>query len=61
MGFLSSIFSATVKTVLTPISIIKDAGNIITGNEINSTSNLLESAVEDVDQAFNDLGDGEIL
>lgn len=44
MGFLSNMLSATVKTVLTPVAIVKDAVNIVTGEEPDSTKNLLQSA-----------------
>jgi hypothetical protein len=58
MGFFVNIFSATIKTALTPIAIVKDAVNIATGNEADSTKELLQSAAEDVADAFDDLGDG---
>jgi hypothetical protein len=61
MGFLSKMFSATVKTVLTPVAIVKDAVNVVTGEEADATKNLLESAAEDVWDATDDLGDGEML
>lgn len=44
MGFLSKMLSATVKTVLTPVAIVKDAVNIVTGEEPDSTKNLHQSA-----------------
>ena len=61
MGFLSNMFSAAVKTVLTPVAVVKDVINIATDQEPDTTKNLLESAAEDVSDAANDLGDGEIL
>ena len=61
MGFLSNLVSATVKTVLTPVAIAKDAVNIVTGEEADATKNLLTSAAEDVADAADDLGDGELL
>ncbi len=61
MGFLSKMISATVKTVLAPIAVVKDAVNIVTGEEPDNTKNLLESAAEDVKDAHDDLGDGEML
>jgi len=60
MGFLTGMFSAVVKTVLTPVAIIKDVINISTGEEADATKDLLESAREDAMDAFDDLGDGEI-
>lgn len=61
MGFFSSILGATVKAALTPIAVVKDAVNVVTGEEADATKNLLESAGEDVEQATDDLADGELL
>lgn len=61
MGFLSNMFSAAVKASLTPVAIVKDAVNVVTGEEPDATKNLLSSAAEDVAEAADDLGDGEIL
>jgi hypothetical protein len=61
MGFLSNMLSATVKTVLTPVAVVKDAVNVVTGEEADATKNLLSSAVEDVEEGFDDLGEGELL
>jgi hypothetical protein len=60
MGFFSNIISATVKTVLTPVAVVKDVVNVVTGEDADSTKSLLESAQEDASDAFNDLGDGEL-
>lgn len=61
MGFLSGMFSAVVKTALTPVAIVKDVVNVVTGEEADATKELLESAGEDVKQAAEDAGDGEML
>lgn len=47
MGFFSNIVSTTVKVALTPVAIVKDAANVATGNEANSTKDLLKSAGKD--------------
>jgi hypothetical protein len=60
MGFFSNIISATVKTALTPVAVVKDVVNVATGNEADSTKNLLESAQNDASDALNDLVDGEV-
>jgi len=59
MGFFSNIISATVKTVLTPVAVVKDVVNVATGNEADTTKNLLESAKDDASDALDDLFDGE--
>lgn len=61
MGFLSNMLSATVKTVLTPVAVVKDAVNVVTGEEADATKNLFSSAIEDVEEGFDDLGDGEVF
>ena len=60
MGFLSNIISATVKTALTPVAIVKDAVNVVTGDEANTTKKLLSSAKKDADDAMDDIADGEL-
>lgn len=54
MGFFSNIISATVKTALAPVAIVKDAVNVATGQEPDETKKLLESAGEDVEKAIED-------
>ena len=60
MGFFSNILGATVKTVLTPVAVVKDVVNIATGEEADATKNLLQSANDDVSDAFDDLADGDL-
>tara|TARA_R110000868_G_C10920160_1_gene765606 strand:+ start:1118 stop:1300 length:183 start_codon:yes stop_codon:yes gene_type:complete len=60
MGFLSNIVSATIKTALTPIAVVKDVVNIATDKDADATKSLLESAREDASDAFDNLGDGEL-
>lgn len=59
MGFFSNIISSVVKTALTPVAVVKDAVNVVTGEEPDTTKALIESAVEDVKQAGDDLAEGE--
>ena len=58
MGFISSIIGATVKTVLTPVAIVKDVVNVATGKEVEATTNLLSSAAEDLSDAVDDITGG---
>jgi hypothetical protein len=60
MGFLSNIISATVKTALVPVAIVKDAVNIVTDEVPNTTRDLLESASEDVCEAIDNIVEGEL-
>ncbi len=61
MGFLSNMFSATVKTVLTPVTVVKDVVNVVSDEEPDTTKRLLESASDDVEDGFEDLGEGDLL
>ena len=51
MGFITSLISATIKTALTPVAIVRDAVDVVTGNEPNTTKNLLQSAANDLEHA----------
>ncbi len=53
MGFFSNIISATVKVALTPVAIVKDVVNIATGEEADSTKELLKSAGKDAEKAID--------
>ena len=55
MGFFSKIISATVKTALTPVAILKDAVNIATDKKADATKELLESAGEGVSDAMDEI------
>lgn len=61
MGFLSKLVSSTVKTALTPVSIIKDAAEVATGGNADNTKKLLEDAGNDFEKAFDDLGDADVI
>ena len=58
MGFFSSITSAIVKTVLTPVAVVKDVVNIATGEDADATKDLLQSAGEDFEDAIDDVCGG---
>jgi len=62
MGFLTNLVSATVKTALTPLAVVKDAVDVVTGGEAENTKKLLKSAAKDakraVDTAMGENNDG---
>ncbi len=60
MGFLTNLVSATVKTALTPVAVVKDVVNVIRDEEADSTKNLLNSVGGDLNNAADDLVDGNI-
>lgn len=60
MGFLGNIFSATLKTALTPVAIAKDAIKVVVGEEPDSTKRHLKSIGGDIEDATDDLCDGNI-
>ncbi len=53
MGLFSNIISATVKVALTPVAIAKDVVNVATGQEADTTKELLKSAGNDAEDAIN--------
>lgn len=55
MGFFSNLVSATIKTALTPVAVVKDAVNVVTGQEADATKNLLSSAGEDISDAIDNI------
>lgn len=61
MGLFSKLISATVKTILTPVAVVKDVVNIATDKKADSTKKLLESAGDDLDESIKDLGNSEII
>jgi hypothetical protein len=54
-GFIGEIASAAVKVVASPIAIVKDASDILEGNEANNTSNLIESIGDNIEDGFDKL------
>lgn len=56
-GIIGSVASATVKTVLTPVAVIKDVYNVAVDNDVDATENLLGSVVEDLEDAWDETGD----
>jgi hypothetical protein len=59
MGFFTNMVSATIKTALTPVAIVKDVVNVATGEDAESTKKLIQSAQQDVSEGLDDLGEGE--
>lgn len=55
MGFFSNIISATIKTALTPIAVVKDVVNVAIGEDADATKELIKSAGKDVEDAFDDI------
>ncbi len=55
MGLFGSLISATVKTVLTPVALVKDVVSVANGEEPEATKNLIESAADDLGDAIDDI------
>mgnify|MGYP007069479685 CR=1 FL=1 len=58
MGFLTNLISATVKTALTPVAIVKDMVDVATGSEPENTKKLLKSAEKAGDTMMGENNDG---
>jgi hypothetical protein len=57
-GILTNLVSATVKTALTPVAVVKDVVNIATGEEADATKSLLSSAAADAEEAIDEATGG---
>lgn len=51
MGFLDNLVSAAVKTVVTPIVVVKDVVNAAEGEEIKETGEHVGSIIKDLEKA----------
>lgn len=60
MGFFSNLVSATIKTALTPIAVVKDTIEVVAGYEATHTKDLLDDAKDDLCDAFDKLSDGDL-
>lgn len=53
MGFFDNLISATVKTVISPVAVVKDVVNVVTGQEVDSTKKHVKSIIDDLDKAVD--------
>lgn len=60
MGFFSEILGATIKTALTPITVVQDIVEVMAGNEPDNTLKLVKSVGKSVGRSLDDLSDGEL-
>ncbi len=61
MGFLSNVLTAGVKTILTPLAVVKDGLTVLNGEPADTTKELLDSIGDNLKDAVDDLGDGELF
>lgn len=55
MGFLGNLVSSVVKVVATPVAAVVDLGKVAVGIEADTTKNLLNSAMDDLSEAGDDI------
>lgn len=55
MGFLGSLVSGLVKVVATPVAVAVDLGKVAVGIEADTTKDLLNSAMDDLSDAGDDI------
>lgn len=58
MGFFSKFFTAAVKIAITPVAVAADVVKVATGDKPDTTEALLKSAGEDLEDAGDDLAEG---
>lgn len=61
MGFFSNLVSAAVKVAITPVAVIKDVVDVATGEDPENTKKLLKAAARDVEDAGDDLANGDAI
>ena len=55
MGFLGNLVSSVVKVAITPVAVVADAVKVVVGVEPETTKDLLNSAMDDLSEAGNDI------
>jgi len=58
MGFFSSLVGAVVKVAVTPVAVVKDVVNVATGETPDATKKTVQSAVEDIEDALDEMTGG---
>tara|TARA_R110000851_G_scaffold41665_1_gene104374 strand:- start:2995 stop:3171 length:177 start_codon:yes stop_codon:yes gene_type:complete len=58
MGFLGNLIGGAIKVVITPIAIVKD---VVNGTPFETTGDVLDSALNSLDDALDDLIDGDLI
>jgi hypothetical protein len=52
MSFLGKLVSGTIKAACTPIAIVRDVADVAQGKNPKSTKKLIDSSLEDIEDAF---------
>jgi hypothetical protein len=55
MGFFSNLVGSVVDIALTPVAVVKDVVNVVTGNETNATKTQIEKAGDKLSDAIDDI------
>ena len=55
MGFFSNLIGSAIDIALTPVAVIKDVVNVVTGSETNATTNQIEKAGNKLSDAIDDI------
>lgn len=61
MSLLTNLLSATIKTVLVPIAVIKDAVDVATGEAPKATRSLIAGAMDEAKEGFTRGIEGDLL
>lgn len=56
MGFFGSLIGGAVKVALTPVAVVVDVANVVSGQDVTATTDLLDSAMDDLEDAVNSIG-----
>lgn len=55
LGFISNIAIATVKTALSPVAVVLDVADILTGEEPEQTMSLMDNIGDDLQTAIDEI------
>ena len=55
MGFLGNLVSSVVKVAITPVAVVADVVKVAVGVEPETTKDLLNSAMDDLSEAGDDI------
>ena len=61
MGFLSGLVKSAVKAALTPVAVVQDVVEVVKGGELDHTVKNIDGALEELTDAFDDLGEGDFV
>ncbi len=60
MGLFGNIISASIKTILLPVAVVKDVVNLVEGEDLDATAAIGASIIEDIIDAADNAAKGDL-